>query len=153
VSLPWKIVLAAGEVIENVQWFFNGRSEEVVAMEMHGHFIPMPSFSTRVTKTTNAGIDVKHMQVAQPLLQNTPVIRNSLIRNKNIPPPPGLSYIRGVLYYSRLYFIFLQWGSSICTCPFSPLVSVMVLDIDIDEYVLHVLVYACMHAFFLYKGD
>jgi hypothetical protein len=62
-SLPWNILLAAGDVINNIEWFFTGRSEEMIAMEAHGNFLTMPSFSGRVTKTANAGIDVTHVQV------------------------------------------------------------------------------------------
>jgi hypothetical protein len=61
-SLPWTVVLGAGDVVEAVKWFFSGRSQELMAMEANGMFIPSPSFSGRVSKTTNAGLDVSHVQ-------------------------------------------------------------------------------------------
>jgi hypothetical protein len=61
-SLPWTLLLAAGDVIEDVKWFFSGRSQEIMAVEANGLFLPSPSFSGRVSKTTNAGLDVSHVQ-------------------------------------------------------------------------------------------
>jgi hypothetical protein len=61
-SLPWTLLLAAGDVIEDVKWFFSGRSQEIMAMEANGVFLTTPSFSGRVSKTTNAGLDVSHVQ-------------------------------------------------------------------------------------------
>jgi hypothetical protein len=49
----------------DIQWFLAGRSDEMFAMEAHGHFVTMPSFSGRVTRTTNVGIDVKHVQMLE----------------------------------------------------------------------------------------
>jgi hypothetical protein len=61
-SLPWTLLLAAGDVIEDVKWFFSGRSQEIMAADVNGVFVPLPAYSGRVTKTTNAGLDVSHVQ-------------------------------------------------------------------------------------------
>jgi hypothetical protein len=61
-SLPWTLLLAAGDVIEDVKWFFSGRSQEIMAADMNGVFVSLPAYSGRVSKTTNAGLDVSHVQ-------------------------------------------------------------------------------------------
>jgi hypothetical protein len=50
------------DIVEIIQWFFSGRSDELIVTEAHGHFFPTPTFSGRVSKTTNAGIDVDRIQ-------------------------------------------------------------------------------------------
>jgi hypothetical protein len=59
----WSVRLAPGDVMEGAQWFFEGLSQELVGTETHGLFFAGSSFSGRVAKTTNAGIDVQHVQV------------------------------------------------------------------------------------------
>jgi hypothetical protein len=44
-SLPWTVIFAAGDVIESIQWFFSGRSEEIIAMDAQGHFFPTPTLA------------------------------------------------------------------------------------------------------------
>ena len=55
-SFPWSISLATGESTVAVQWFYEGRSEEKIAMLSHGTFSPLPAFSGRVELTTNQGL-------------------------------------------------------------------------------------------------
>jgi hypothetical protein len=59
-SLPWTLLLAAGDVIEEVKWFFSGGSHEIMAMETNEAFLFTSTFSGRLTRTSNAGLDVSH---------------------------------------------------------------------------------------------
>ena len=45
VTLPWNYSLSAGETLEDVQWFYEGRSNEMIAVMTHGNFLPLPAFS------------------------------------------------------------------------------------------------------------
>jgi hypothetical protein len=40
----------------DVQWFYSGRSQEVMAVQVHGRFVEMPAFSGRLLQTGNAGL-------------------------------------------------------------------------------------------------
>jgi hypothetical protein len=59
-SLPWTLLLAAGDVIEDVKWFFSGGTQEIMAADLNGVFLHVPAYSGRVSKTSNAGLDVSH---------------------------------------------------------------------------------------------
>ena len=59
VTLPWQYELSQGDVISDIQWLYNGLSEELIAMLSHGHFIALPAFGgDRVEQVNNAGIVV-----------------------------------------------------------------------------------------------
>ncbi|KAK7090420.1 uncharacterized protein [Littorina saxatilis] len=62
-SLPWNLTLSGGDSIVDIQWFYLGLSEELIATEAHGNVLTMPAFSGRVRKISNVGIDIDGMQV------------------------------------------------------------------------------------------
>ena len=65
ITLPWQYELSPGDVISDVQWLYNGLSEELIAMLSHGHFIVLPAFGgDRVEQVTNAGIVVNTAAVS-----------------------------------------------------------------------------------------
>ena len=51
-------MLAQGESIENVEWFYEGRSSEMIAVLTHGNFLALPAFADRVKLVQNAGLTV-----------------------------------------------------------------------------------------------
>ncbi|XP_070183111.1 uncharacterized protein [Littorina saxatilis] len=57
-SLPWNLTLSGGDSVMDIQWFYSERSEELIATEVHGHFLILPAFSGRVRKISNAGIEI-----------------------------------------------------------------------------------------------
>ena len=62
---PLAVRAVPGDVISDVQWLYNGESDELIAMVGHGHFLPMPAFAgTRVEQLTNAGIVVNTAAVS-----------------------------------------------------------------------------------------
>ena len=42
--------------MDDIQWFFRGRSEELIAILGNGTFVPLPAFATRLQLIDNAGI-------------------------------------------------------------------------------------------------
>ena len=56
VSLAWGYSLAAGQALQEVQWLYEGRSFEVVAVMTHGHFQPLPAFAHRVHHATGPSV-------------------------------------------------------------------------------------------------
>lgn len=40
----------------DTQWFYSGRSQEVMAVSVNGHFVQMPAFSGRLQPSGNAGL-------------------------------------------------------------------------------------------------
>ena len=64
VTLAWNYSLSAGESLEDVQWFYEGRSHEMIAVMTHGNFLPLPAFSHRVQYVSGAGITLMHVTVA-----------------------------------------------------------------------------------------
>ena len=62
-SLPWTLSVTNGDVIEDIQWFYSGRSQELIATEAHGFFFLTPAFSGRAQQITNAGIEIDHVPV------------------------------------------------------------------------------------------
>ena len=64
VKLPWNYSLSAGETLEDVQWFYEGRSNEMIAVMTHGHFLPLPAVSSRVRYVPGAGITLTRVTVA-----------------------------------------------------------------------------------------
>ena len=64
VTLPWNYSLSASETLEDVQWFYEGRSNEMIAVMTHGNFLPLPAFSSRVRYVPGAGITLTRVTVA-----------------------------------------------------------------------------------------
>ena len=64
VTLPWNYSLSASETLEDVQWFYEGRSNETIAVMIHGYFLPLPAFSSRVRYVPGAGITLTRVTVA-----------------------------------------------------------------------------------------
>ena len=64
VTLACNYSLSAGESLEDVQWFYEGRSLEMIAVLTHGNFLPLPAFSHRVQYVSGAGITLKQVTVA-----------------------------------------------------------------------------------------
>ena len=52
----WNFTLAAGQSLTDVQWYYDGRSSEMVAMFSRGVFVPLPAFSERVSFDGLGGI-------------------------------------------------------------------------------------------------
>ena len=59
--LPWTVTLDQGDEIVDIQWYFRGRSDEMIAMFAHGNFLAMPAFSARIRHMPNAGVAVSHV--------------------------------------------------------------------------------------------
>ncbi|XP_070201448.1 uncharacterized protein [Littorina saxatilis] len=64
-TLSWEVSKTTGETIVDVQWYYEGRSQELIAMLAHGHLNVMPSFSGRVELTANAGIVIHHVTTGE----------------------------------------------------------------------------------------
>ncbi|KAK7105338.1 uncharacterized protein [Littorina saxatilis] len=64
-TLSWDVSKTTGETIVDVQWFYEGRSQEMIAILSHGHLNVMPSFSGRVELTANAGIVIHHVTTGE----------------------------------------------------------------------------------------
>ncbi|XP_070182558.1 uncharacterized protein [Littorina saxatilis] len=64
-TLSWEVSKTTGETIVDVQWFYEGRSQEMIAILSHGHLNVMPSFSGRVELTANAGIVIHHVTTGE----------------------------------------------------------------------------------------
>jgi hypothetical protein len=45
VTLPWKFVTSSGDSITSMEWYVKGHSEELMAMDDHGHFVTLPAFA------------------------------------------------------------------------------------------------------------
>jgi hypothetical protein len=63
VTIHWQFVLGQGDVITDVQWIYDGHSQEAIATSTHGHFIAFPAFSHRMDPVGNAGISVRKVVV------------------------------------------------------------------------------------------
>ena len=55
-SLPWTASVNSPRTIEQVTWFHQSTTRDVIAMATNGRFIPMPESAGRVHQTTNCGI-------------------------------------------------------------------------------------------------
>ncbi|KAK7101031.1 uncharacterized protein [Littorina saxatilis] len=64
-TLSWDVSKTTGETIVDVQWYYEGRSQELIAMLAHGHLNVMPAFSGRVELTANAGIIIHHVTTGE----------------------------------------------------------------------------------------
>ena len=65
ITLPWQYQLAPGDVVIDIQWTYNGVSDELIAMVAQGHFVPLPAFAgNRVQPINNAGIVVNQATVS-----------------------------------------------------------------------------------------
>ncbi|XP_070184257.1 uncharacterized protein [Littorina saxatilis] len=64
-TLSWDVSKTTGETIVDVQWFYEGRSQELIAILSHGQLNVMPSFSGRVELTANAGIVIHHVTTGE----------------------------------------------------------------------------------------
>ena len=62
--LPWNVSESASESLDDIQWFYRGGSEEMVAVLAHGNFLLMPAFSGRVQHVATGGLFLSHVQVA-----------------------------------------------------------------------------------------
>ena len=61
ITLSWNVSKTTGENIVDIQWFYKGRSQELIASWSHGHLNVMPAFSGRVEMTANAGLVIRHV--------------------------------------------------------------------------------------------
>eukprot|EP00916_Digyalum_oweni_P008438 GHVL01014134.1.p1 GENE.GHVL01014134.1~~GHVL01014134.1.p1 ORF type:complete len:419 (-),score=28.09 GHVL01014134.1:60-1316(-) len=78
-TLSWDVSKTTGETIVDVQWFYEGRSQELIAILSHGQLNVMPSFSGRVELTANAGIVIHHVTTGE--MGNYSVEVNALDEN------------------------------------------------------------------------
>ena len=63
--LPWNVSESSEkEGIEDIQWFFHGRSQEMIAMYADGNFLATASFSNRVQHVGQGGLLLKTVDVA-----------------------------------------------------------------------------------------
>ncbi|KAK7105730.1 uncharacterized protein [Littorina saxatilis] len=62
--LPWNVSKATTEGIEDIKWFYSGRSQEMIAIFANGNFLSMPSFDGRVLHVTTGGLYLRHVQVS-----------------------------------------------------------------------------------------
>ena len=58
VIFPWKVTLGPEEHLLAVQWTFQGRSNEIVAMLHSGRFLPMSSYNGRVRRVAEEGLSL-----------------------------------------------------------------------------------------------
>ena len=56
ITLPWNFVLDRGDTITEIEWYYDGASQEMIAMEAHGGFLTFPAFGNRVEQVNDAGI-------------------------------------------------------------------------------------------------
>ena len=61
VTFPWKLTLNPEEQLVTIHWTFQGRSNEIIAMLHAGRFLPMPTFSSRVSRVAEEGISLSHV--------------------------------------------------------------------------------------------
>ncbi|KAK7105596.1 uncharacterized protein [Littorina saxatilis] len=61
IVLPWGYTTSPRTVVDSIQWFFHGSSQELVAIFANGNFQPTASFSGRVTQLTRAGLNLSHV--------------------------------------------------------------------------------------------
>ena len=61
VTLPWNFVLDRGDTITEIEWYYDGASQEMIAMEAHGGFLTFPAFGHRVEQVNDAGIRLTGM--------------------------------------------------------------------------------------------
>ncbi|XP_070201451.1 uncharacterized protein [Littorina saxatilis] len=78
-TLSWEVSKTTGETIVDVQWFYEGRSQELIAILSHGQLNVMPSFSGRVELTANAGIVIHRVTTGE--MGNYSVEVNALDEN------------------------------------------------------------------------
>ena len=50
--------------MEDVQWFFNGRSSEMIAVLTHDNFLALPAFANRAAFVDNAGITISQISTS-----------------------------------------------------------------------------------------
>nr|QBA18385.1 VIgL family C1q-related protein 10 [Littorina littorea] len=62
--LPWNVSKATTEGIEDIKWFYSGRSQEMIAIFANGNFLSMPSYADRVLHVTTGGLYLRHVQVS-----------------------------------------------------------------------------------------
>ena len=44
-----------------MQWFFHGRSQEMIAILSHDVFVPLPAFSDRVQHGSDGTLTIRHL--------------------------------------------------------------------------------------------
>ena len=74
-TLDWAYTLSHGETVHDIEWLYDGHSNEVIAIQTHGHFLPGAPFSHRVeqSSTTNAGLQLTHLLVGDSGLYSVEV--------------------------------------------------------------------------------
>ena len=63
VIFPWAVTLSPGETLLTVQWNYQGRSDEILAVFDSGLFVLSPAFSSRVSHVTSEGISLSDVSV------------------------------------------------------------------------------------------
>ena len=62
VTFDWRVRTGyASDEIVDMQWFFEGRSHEMMALLDQGQFEVLPAFSGRLQRMTNAGVVLIHV--------------------------------------------------------------------------------------------
>ena len=63
ITIPWQFATSQGDTINDIQWYFSGRSEELIAVEASDAFVPLPAFATRLQQIDNAGLILSNVTV------------------------------------------------------------------------------------------
>ena len=63
VTLPWTYALDTGDTINQIEWYYHGASEEMIAIQAHGGFFAYPAFANRAlgVGNANAGLILSHV--------------------------------------------------------------------------------------------
>ena len=64
-TLAWDVLNVTGERILDMQWYYHGRSQELIAMYSRGYFNDMPAYSGRVEMTSDAGLVIRHVTTSE----------------------------------------------------------------------------------------
>ena len=49
----------------DMQWYYHGHSQEMIAIYSHGYFNDMPAYSGRVEMTSDVGIVIRHVTTSE----------------------------------------------------------------------------------------
>lgn len=63
-TISWQYQPGSQENVFSITWQFKGQTQEMMAMSSHGAFVALPAYSQRVTQTTNAGVQVHKVGLA-----------------------------------------------------------------------------------------
>ena len=61
ITLPWTFRQGSQQSITSMEWFFYGRSQEMIAMLSHGMFLPLPAFSGRVEHGSDGTLTIHNL--------------------------------------------------------------------------------------------